>query len=186
MEKTSTEQLAAIEDYLRQSNRWDSKAIGQIRQEMAATAANMPSPTDVIVERVMIGPLSGEWIIPVNSAPPADEVILYFHGGGFISGTCEFYRDLVTRIAKSSGTKILIIEYRLAPEFTYPAANEDCIDAYLWLLANGYSAGNVVLGGFCWSQPCADDVDYYTGCGWGIAGGCFFNLAAYRSRPFGW
>ncbi|OME22816.1 hypothetical protein BSK63_01605 [Paenibacillus odorifer] len=107
----------------------------------------MPIPTDVIVERVMIGPVSGEWIIPVKSAPPADEVILYFHGGGFISGTCEFYRDLVTRIAKASGKKILIIEYRLAPEFTYPAANEDCIDAYLWLLANGYSAGNVVLGG---------------------------------------
>ncbi|WP_339190503.1 alpha/beta hydrolase [Paenibacillus sp. FSL P2-0121] len=147
MEKTSTEQLAAIKDYLRQSNRWDSKSIGQIRQEMAATAANMPSPTDVIVERVMIGTLSGEWIIPVKSASPADEVILYFHGGGFISGTCEFYRDLVTRIAKASGKKILVIEYRLAPEFTYPAANEDCIDAYLWLLANGYSAGNVVLGG---------------------------------------
>lgn len=147
MEKSSTEQLAAIKDYLRQSNRLDSKSIGQIRQEMAATAANMPIPTDVIVERVMIGPVSGEWIIPVKSAPPADEVILYFHGGGFISGTCEFYRDLVTRIAKASGTKILAIEYRLAPEFTYPAANEDCIDAYLWLLANGYSAGNVVLGG---------------------------------------
>lgn len=90
MEKTSTEQLAAIKDYLRQSNRWDSKSIGQIRQEMDATAANMPSPTDVIVERVMIGPLSGEWIIPVNSALLADEVILYFHGGVLFRGLVNF------------------------------------------------------------------------------------------------
>ncbi|MEK4236172.1 alpha/beta hydrolase [Paenibacillus sp. FSL H7-0714] len=147
MEKTSIEQLAAIKDYLKQNNRFESKSIEHIRQEMVEAAANMPSHTDVTVERVRVGPLSGEWIIPVEAAPPDDKVILYFHGGGFVSGTCEFYRDLAARIAKASGMKVLIIEYRLAPEYIYPAANEDCIGAYRWLLANGYSASDIVFGG---------------------------------------
>ncbi|MEK5438570.1 MULTISPECIES: alpha/beta hydrolase [Paenibacillus] len=147
MEKTSIEQLAAIKDYLKQTNRFESRSVEHIRQEMVEAAANMPSHTDVTVERVRIGPLSGEWIIPVKAAPPDDKVILYFHGGGFVSGTCEFYRDLAARIAKASGMKVLIIEYRLAPEYIYPAANEDCIGAYRWLLANGYSASDIVFGG---------------------------------------
>jgi acetyl esterase/lipase len=147
MDKTSIEQLAAIKDYLKQTNRFESKSVAQIRQEMIEAAVNLPSHSDVAVERVGIGTLSGEWIIPVESAPPDDKVILYFHGGGFIAGTCEFYRDLATRIAKVSGTKVLIVEYRLAPEYPYPAANEDCIGAYRWLLANGYSPSDIVLGG---------------------------------------
>jgi acetyl esterase/lipase len=114
---------------------------------MIEAAVNLPSHSDVTVERVGFGTLSGEWIIPMESAPPDDKVILYFHGGGFIAGTCEFYRDLATRIAKASGTKVLIVEYRLAPEYPYPAANEDCIGAYRWLLANGYSSSDIVLGG---------------------------------------
>jgi acetyl esterase/lipase len=147
MDKTSIEQLAAIKDYLKQTNRFESKSVAQIRQEMIEAAVNLPSHSDVAVERVGIGTLSGEWIIPVELAPPDDEVILYFHGGGFIAGTCEFYRDLATRIAKVSGTKVLIVEYRLAPEYPYPAANEDCIGAYRWLLANGYSSSDIVLRG---------------------------------------
>lgn len=147
MEKTSIEQLAAIKAYLKQTNRFESKSVEQIRQEMVETAANLPSHSDVKVEQVMIGHLSGEWIVPIEPTPPRDKVILYYHGGGFVSGTCGFYRDLVARISKASGTKVLTIEYRLAPEYLYPAANDDCMSAYLWLQANGYSANNIVLGG---------------------------------------
>lgn len=147
MEKTSIEQLAAIKDYLKQTNQFESKSIEQIRQDMAETAATMPSHTDVTVESVKIGSLHAEWVIPMHPALRGNEAILYFHGGGFVSGTCEFYRDLVARIAQASGTKVLTIEYRLAPEYMFPAANEDCIDAYRWLLANGYPASNIVFGG---------------------------------------
>jgi monoterpene epsilon-lactone hydrolase len=147
METTSLEQLVAIKDFLKQSNRYDNKSVEQIRQEMDAIAANMPIHSDVKVEQVKVGSLHGEWIIPNEPVVSNDKAILYFHGGGFTSGTCEFYRDLAARIAKASGTKILTIQYRLAPESLYPAANEDCISAFLWLLANGYSASNIVLGG---------------------------------------
>lgn len=147
METTSLEQLVAIKGYLKQTNQFEVKSVDEIRQEMNATAANMPSHSDVTVEQTKIGPLHGEWIVPIVPTPLQDKAILYFHGGGFVSGTCEFYRDLATRIAKASGTKVLTLEYRLAPENSYPAANEDCISAYRWLLTNGYTAGNIVLGG---------------------------------------
>ncbi|BBI34083.1 alpha/beta hydrolase [Cohnella abietis] len=148
MESTSIEQLKAIKDYLKQTNRNENQTVEQIRQKMAKSEDQLPLHSDVNIQKVTIGHLDGEWIIPIASESKNDKkVILYFHGGGFISGTCDFYRDLTSRISKSSGVKVLIIEYRLAPEYTYPAANDDCLSAYEWLLANGYSAQDIVLGG---------------------------------------
>lgn len=148
MEKTSIEQLAAIKNYLKQTSRYESKAVEQIRHEMTETAKNMSNHSDITVRKITIGQLCGEWVIPADPVPENDnQAILYFHGGGFIAGTCEFYRDLCSRIAKSSGVKVLTFEYRLAPEHPYPAANDDCLLAYRWLLANGYSARNIVFGG---------------------------------------
>jgi len=147
MEKTSIEQLTAIKQFLKQTSNFSEMPVEKIRNEMNNTAAAMQMNTDSIVQEVVIGNLYGEWITPANLTVDANKVILYFHGGGFIAGTCAFYRDLTARIAKSSGVKVLVIEYRLAPEHPYPAANEDCLSAYRWLLENGYSAANILFGG---------------------------------------
>jgi epsilon-lactone hydrolase len=148
MEKTNVEQLAAIKDYLKHTSTYEYKTVEQIRQEMAESATRFPKLPETSVEKIAIGHLSGEWVSAADHIPQIEgQVILYFHGGGFIAGTCEFYRDLVARISKSSGVKVLMVEYRLAPEYPYPAANEDCISAYRWLLENGYSARNIVFGG---------------------------------------
>lgn len=148
MEMTNMEQLTAIKQYLKETSRFEEKSVDLLRQEMAEAAAKMSIRSTVTVQKAAIGQMNGEWIIPANLAPEMDRtVILYYHGGGFIAGTCEFYRDLCARIAESSGVKLLIVEYRLAPEHLYPAANDDCLSAYQWLLANGYSAGNIILGG---------------------------------------
>ncbi|MGF7045906.1 acetyl esterase/lipase [Paenibacillus sp. DS2015] len=148
LEKTSIEQLNAIKQYLRQANRMDNKSVEKIRSEMAEAAGNMSSISDVKVQKTTMGTLSGEWIIPDSTVQESlNQAILYFHGGGFVAGNCEFYRDLSARLAKSSGVKVLTVEYRLAPEHLYPAANDDCLSAYRWLLANGYSSRNIVFGG---------------------------------------
>ncbi|MGO4185734.1 alpha/beta hydrolase [Paenibacillus sp. TAF43_2] len=147
MEKTSIEQLAAIKHFLKQSSNFSEMPVEKIRNEMNNTAAAMQMNTDIIVQEVLIGNLFGEWITPANLTVDVNKVILYFHGGGFIAGTCAIYRDLTARIANSSGVKVLVIEYRLAPEHSYPAANEDCLIAYRWLLENGYSAANILFGG---------------------------------------
>jgi epsilon-lactone hydrolase len=147
MEKTSAEKINVIKNFLRQSGRQEEKSIDQIRGELSATAAKLPKLVDIAVEKVRIGHLNGEWVKAENGMEDERKAILYFHGGGFVSGSCGSHRDLAARIAKTSGVKVLVIEYRLAPEFLYPAANEDCLFAYEWLIENGFSPRNIVLGG---------------------------------------
>lgn len=148
MEKTSIEQLTAIKSFLKQASRYDSKSVEQIRHDMLEAAKHMPQHSDVTIHKALIGRINAEWIVPATPAPVNDNhTILYFHGGGFVAGSCAVYRDLCARIAKSSGASILTIEYRLAPEYLYPAANEDCLAAYRWLLERGCSARDIVLGG---------------------------------------
>ena len=65
-----------------------------------------------------------------------------------MSGSCEIYRDLAARLSEAAGgITVLTVEYRLAPEFCYPAANEDCLAAYRWLLERGVHAGNIIVCG---------------------------------------
>ncbi|OAB32556.1 hypothetical protein PMSD_16380 [Paenibacillus macquariensis subsp. defensor] len=148
MQKTDVKQLTMIKSYLRQSSNYEGKTVEQIRQDMVEAAAALPQISHITIKKVAVGHLKGEWVSTEDNNPEtAKEVILYFHGGGFISGSCETYRDLAARISKSSGVKVLMLEYRLAPEYPYPTANEDCLSAYHWLLANGYAPHNIILGG---------------------------------------
>lgn len=147
-EQTPIHQLEAIKSHLRHHNLYANGTITEIRNHLAESAAGMLKHSEVTYEAVSMGSLYAEWIVPHNiSAFSAKKAILYFHGGGFVAGTCDFYRDLCTRISLSAGMKLLIVEYRLAPEYRYPAANKDCFNAYRWLLAKGYAADDIVLGG---------------------------------------
>ena len=97
------------------------------------------------VKSVKIGSINGEWIQVGNE--PLDKVILYVHGGGFISGSCHTHRSHVLKFVKGTGIKAMVFDYRLAPEHPYPAALEDCVQAYEWLLKQGYQPKNILLAG---------------------------------------
>ena len=86
-----------------------------------------------------------EWIIPQNS--PKDRVLLYLHGGGFVFGLTPQHLQMVAYLARKMGTRALMVDYRLAPEHPFPAALDDCVSAYRWLLKQGISAYNVVVAG---------------------------------------
>lgn len=92
-----------------------------------------------------VGELKAEWITPDG----ADEkkVLLFFHGGGYATGSINTHRALVSQIAKHAGVKALLFDYRLAPENKYPAPIEDAATMYQWLLSNGYSPNQVAFGG---------------------------------------
>jgi monoterpene epsilon-lactone hydrolase len=99
----------------------------------------------VTCERVSAGGVDGEWISPANA--PEDKAILYFHGGGFRIGSVASHRDLIAQIALASGCRVLAINYRLAPEHRFPAALDDAIAAYDWMLGQGLTPGNVAFAG---------------------------------------
>lgn len=106
---------------------------------------HLPFPRCVRVNTMDMDGLTSVSIRPVK----ADErrVILYLHGGGYVSGSIVAYLMLCVPMAKTLGTGIFLPEYRLAPEDPFPAALEDALKAYRWLLARGYRAGDIVVAG---------------------------------------
>jgi monoterpene epsilon-lactone hydrolase len=102
-------------------------------------------PADVICEKVSAGGVNAEWIAAPGAT--ADTVILYLHGGGYVIGSINTHRAMVSRIARASNARALSIDYRLAPEHPFPAALEDAIASYRWLLAQGYKPGKIVICG---------------------------------------
>ena len=80
----------------------------------------------------------GEWMVPPGCTA-TDCRILYLHGGSFMwySGVDHIYQPLTSRIAAAAGMPVLVIDSRLSPEFTCVAAIEDCLDALVWMDANG-------------------------------------------------
>lgn len=100
---------------------------------------------DVTVTRTGIHEPAGEWLIPQDVK--AKTVLLYFHGGGYVSGSLESHRGFLSHLAHTSNILTLAIDYRLAPENPYPAALDDAVDSYNWLLKIGYDAKDIIVGG---------------------------------------
>ncbi len=115
------------------------------RQTMEAMLAQVQLAPDVHVEPVTVGSRAGEWVSMPGAAP--NQVLLYLHGGGYVAGSCKFYRDLASRLSRSTGLRVLVIEYRLAPEHSFPAALEDALAAYRWLGACSIKPEDIVVGG---------------------------------------
>ncbi len=86
-----------------------------------------------------------DWIIPKNST--ADQVLLYLHGGGFVYGLTPQHLQMGAYLGKKMGVRVLMVDYRTAPEFPFPAALEDCTTVYHWLLGQGVLPKNIVVAG---------------------------------------
>jgi len=102
-------------------------------------------PENVSFEKVNCDGVLAEWNIPINVTN--NGVILYIHGGAYVSCSISTHRPLVARIARASKTKALSIEYRYAPENPFPAGLDDVIKVYHWLLKQGYDHKKIVIAG---------------------------------------
>ena len=100
---------------------------------------------DITVEKINVNGLSAEWLIPLNASP--ENCILYLHGGGYVTGSIEDHRMMCGLLANAAGVKVLLTEYRLAPEHPFPAAVDDALSSYQWLLDQGVSPANVIFAG---------------------------------------
>ncbi len=102
-------------------------------------------PKDITLERVDADGVPSEWITCPNAEK--EKVLFHLFGGGYVMGTIETRRWLPFLIGRASNIRSLLIEYSLAPEHPYPAALEDSITAYRWLLSTGVSSQNIILSG---------------------------------------
>jgi acetyl esterase/lipase len=105
-----------------------------------------PALAQVRREPVSAGGVPGEWFIP-KDAPEGGPVFLYFHGGGYVIGSVRSAAPSLAKLAVSCGARVLAIDYRLAPEHPYPAAVDDAVAAYQWLLTSGFPPARITLGG---------------------------------------
>ena len=123
----------------------ESFSVKKFRDEIDKASARVKLPKSVSVEKVSADGVDAEWITPEN--PAEDKVLLYIHGGGFISGSCLTHRMHVAKFAVECRIRSLVFDYRLAPENPFPAALDDCILVYKWLLKEGFNPDNIVVGG---------------------------------------
>jgi monoterpene epsilon-lactone hydrolase len=115
------------------------------RQRLDEVGSTWPVAPDVQCEAIDCDGVAGEWSIVGGSEP--SRVLLYFHGGGYCSGSILSHRRLVTEAGRAAGMRTLAIGYRLAPEHPYPAAHEDALAAWRFLRRQGLAASSIVVGG---------------------------------------
>ena len=104
-----------------------------------------PPPEGTTVETVDAGGVLAEWVIAEGVDP--ERVILYVHGGGYVIGSLNTHRPLVARLSAASDARVLSVDYRLAPEHPYPAAVDDAVAAYRWVLAQGVGPASIAISG---------------------------------------
>ncbi|PKB73281.1 MAG: alpha/beta hydrolase [SAR202 cluster bacterium Io17-Chloro-G7] len=115
--------------------------------------AQFPLDDDVVYEPINAGGVAAEWISingpreKTGGEATIEPVILYLHGGGYVIGSVRSYRGFLSRMSRAADARVLGLDYRLAPEFPFPAALDDSVAAYRWLLSQGVEPGNIVIGG---------------------------------------
>ena len=120
--------------------------------ERGAARAKLMTGVEAVAVKIpgLAEGLSAEWLQrtePGKSAMVADALIFYCHGGGYISGSCSDHRALVSKLVAYTDIPLLLYEYRLAPEHPFPAALEDTLTAYRWLLTQIKPNARIVIAG---------------------------------------
>ena len=100
---------------------------------------------EVLVKDHPFERFQGAWVMPKDQRRTG--VILYLHGGGYTCGSLEYAKGFAAALASECGVRVFCPAYRLAPEHPYPAALEDAVCAYEWLLAQGWFSEQIIVAG---------------------------------------
>jgi epsilon-lactone hydrolase len=117
----------------------------QRRNDIDARGLAYGVPADVGVEPVTANGVRAEWTTTPNDA--RDATLMFLHGGGYVIGSLNSHRHLAAQAGRACGIAALTLDYRLAPEHPFPAAVEDALAGYRFLLARGLAPGRIAIGG---------------------------------------
>jgi len=137
--------IEKLMDVLRERGTPEGLSLEERRQRMEDIGDRFPAPETATVEPLEVAGCKAEWVYD----PASDEgrVMLYVHGGGYVQGSLHTHRNMVYKIAKAIGGRVLNLDYRLAPEHPYPAAVDDTVAAWKWLLDQGVDPAKASFGG---------------------------------------
>jgi monoterpene epsilon-lactone hydrolase len=138
----ASEELKTVRDMLSAAD-LDRLTVTE-RRAAAESIASQPPP-GTTVEPVDAGGVGAEWVVAAGA--DSDRVLLYLHGGAYQIGSPATHRSMVARLSGAAGARVLSIDYRLAPEHPFPAAVDDAVAAYRWLLAEGTDPAVIAIGG---------------------------------------
>ena len=143
----ASEQLTALLEMLkaRSQDSGDSPTVEDRRAGFDALASFLGASDDISTEAVDANGVPSEWV----AAPEADSTraMLYLHGGGYVIGSIASHRELAARLSRATSSRVLVIDYRMAPENPFPAAVDDAVAAYRWMLANGFDSARITIAG---------------------------------------
>ena len=141
----ASDELQMIINIFRSQPRMADLSIEEQRAQMEVGLTQFKVPTDVHCDPVDAGGVPAEWI--TTPGVVSERVICYLHGGGYVLGSINTHREMVSRLSRAAGARVLILDYRLAPENPFPAAVDDSLAAYRWLLSVGVDPARLVIAG---------------------------------------
>src|SRR5262244_1265108 len=136
-------EIDAVRELLRSRPR--PTGFAERRKRLDAIGSASPVATDIRLETTDANGVAAEWSLAPGSDP--SKVLLFFHGGGYCSGSIVSHHGMVTEVGRAARARTLAVAYRLAPEHPFPAALEDARAAYDFLLDHGIAAPKIALGG---------------------------------------
>ena len=142
-------QVRVLEIYFRVQRAFAPKG-GEVdvlkeRVELDKLGAMFKLPKGIKAVKELAGGVLAEWLIPPGVSN--GRVVLYLHGGSYISGSCNSHRSIAANIASASKARALTLDYRLAPEHPHPAAVEDAVAAYKWLINGQVDPKRLAIAG---------------------------------------
>lgn len=141
----ASEQLQMILGMLQANRSLGEPSVEEMRARMEAMTTMLPLPPDVVATPVDAGGVPAEWVTTPDI--DATRVVYYLHGGGYVLGSINTHRDLAQRISRAASARVLVVDYRLAPEHPHPAAVEDSTAGYRWLLSQGVDPTRLGIAG---------------------------------------
>lgn len=119
--------------------------LGERRKRLDALGGQYPIPADVRIEPADANGVAVEWTATAEADPAS--VVFFLHGGGYVSGSLKSHRHMVAQAGREARARTLALDYRLAPEHPFPAALEDAVAGYRYLLSRGIAPNRIAVAG---------------------------------------
>lgn len=141
----ASKELEMVVEALRARPAREDLSVEEQRAEWQARFTQFQLAQDVRCEPMDTGGVPAEWISTPESVD--ERVIYYLHGGGYVYGPTSTHREMASRLSRAAAARVLLIDYRLAPENPFPAAVADAIAVYRWLLSIGVDTSKLIIAG---------------------------------------